>query len=240
MMSLAGRVGAAAASAVGATPIAASAAIATAAGSTAVLRKLPWTPRRRRLPLVPLPAALQLAGLRGVSGVAERDPSDESSTTMKTYHAVGRSEGAKAAVLCGGHKVVSDVPFSMGGKESAPQPMELLLSALVGCEAATATFVARSMKPRLHLESIDFSLDAERDVRGQLSLPVDEGPPVPAQLTRITGTAAVRLAAGEELPAGGLALLKEQVESRSPVTSMIRASGCDMEVEWVLDSGEKA
>lgn len=43
-----------------------------------------------------------------------------------------------------GHIILSDLPLSMGGTDTAPQPVLLLLSALVGCETATAHFVGES------------------------------------------------------------------------------------------------
>ena len=44
----------------------------------------------------------------------------------------------------------------------------------MGCEQATAAFVARQMSPRLRLEGIDFAYVAERDASGPTSLPLDE------------------------------------------------------------------
>ena len=37
-----------------------------------------------------------------------------------------------------GHEIFTDVTRAQGGKDSAPQPVNLLLGALIGCETATA------------------------------------------------------------------------------------------------------
>ena len=71
-----------------------------------------------------------------------------------------------------GFEVRSDTPRSAGGTNSAPQPVQLLLSALVGCEQATAHFLARKLK--MDLDSIEFSIEAQRDEWGSMASPVDE------------------------------------------------------------------
>jgi len=40
-----------------------------------------------------------------------------------------------------GFTIDSDIPKPMGGGDSAPQPIYLMLAALAGCETATANFV---------------------------------------------------------------------------------------------------
>lgn len=67
--------------------------------------------------------------------------------------------------------------LAQGGSDAAAQPVETLLAALIGCEQATAAFVARHMQPRMDLMRIDFIYYAERDNRGAVALPLDEEPP---------------------------------------------------------------
>eukprot|EP00976_Prorocentrum_cordatum_P033251 677248-Prorocentrum_minimum.AAC.4 len=74
---------------------------------------------------------------------------------------VAARSGVKTTVTFdSGHTLHTDVPSKDGGGDTAPQPVEHLLTALVGCEQATAAFVARRMKPRLRLESITFNYEA--------------------------------------------------------------------------------
>lgn len=155
---------------------------------------------------------------------------------LKSYVVAGEGKGgASTSVHGGGHNVSTDLPRSMGGKDVAPQPVELLMSALVGCETATATFVARQMRPRFPLDRLTFAYVAERDERGAISLPLDAEPPCAAHLQAIRGTVHVHLTAGAaaETPER-VEFLKSQVERRCPVASMARASGCHMDIAWVL------
>ena len=67
--------------------------------------------------------------------------------------------GQRSKVTCKtntNHILEADVPKRMGGGDEAPQPVEHLLAALVGCTQATAVYVGRMMKPRLIIEKIDF------------------------------------------------------------------------------------
>ena len=130
------------------------------------------------------------------------------------------------------HTLQTDIPKSMGGTNTAPQPVETLLAALLGCTQATAIFVAR----QLQLEILKMEFDdmvAIRDEQGALSLPIDKVPDIPSRVQEITGT--VRVYTPETIPMEKLELLKEQTEARCPVANMMIASGCQMNVEWVQE-----
>eukprot|EP00927_Polykrikos_kofoidii_P061850 TRINITY_DN5667_c0_g2_i4.p1 TRINITY_DN5667_c0_g2~~TRINITY_DN5667_c0_g2_i4.p1 ORF type:complete len:206 (+),score=34.78 TRINITY_DN5667_c0_g2_i4:250-867(+) len=153
----------------------------------------------------------------------------------KTYFVSGESAGVAATVTARQHTISTGLPRTMGGKDVAPQPVELFLAALVGCETATAVFVAQKMRPRFPLGRICFDYSAERDERGALAQPIDVAPEVPARLQHITGRATVHLTPGSQTESKQrLATLKEQVEARCPIASMVTASGCTMDVDWVL------
>ena len=113
--------------------------------------------------------------------------------------------------------------------------MELLVAALIGCEQATAAFVARHMTPRLALAGLTFEYVARRDERGATSLPLHAPPPVPARLTGVTGIATVHLVrgAGPET-AERVDELRRLTEERCPVASTLRAGGCELDVRWRL------
>mmetsp|Transcript_32635 Transcript_32635/g.62395 ORF Transcript_32635/g.62395 Transcript_32635/m.62395 type:complete len:147 (+) Transcript_32635:1-441(+) len=145
----------------------------------------------------------------------------------------------------------------MGGDDSAPQPVELLLAALLGCTQATAVYVGRNMNPRLIIDRIEFdTVEAYRDERGALASAsassleqpsdrMDGGfPTVPARLLRVGGTVRVHfkgkrgsmqkeVSVSEEQ----LRILGEQTEARCPVANMMHASGCEMDLRWMNGSG---
>ena len=91
---------------------------------------------------------------------------------------------------------------------------------------------------------IDFELNAVRDQRGSLTLPIGEDPGFPSRLTSVCGVAEVSL---KVLPKSSVGvnfsfeeieklvkLMGEQVELRCPVADMMSRSGCEMRIEWKL------
>ena len=132
-----------------------------------------------------------------------------------------------------GHILQTDLPTRMGGFDQAPQPVETLLAALIVCTQATALFVGRNLQPRLIIDRIEFQLEAFRDNRGALQLPIDIAPEIPSRLQRVSGTIRVFAAKGEVFPSEVLDAMKEQTEIRCPVANMMIASGCEMDVEWL-------
>ena len=133
-----------------------------------------------------------------------------------------------------GHTIQTDVPIKMGGKNEAPQPVELLLAAFIGCTQATALFVGRQMKPdRIILDKMEFDIQAVRDEQGALSLPIDQDPKVPSRLHQISGTVSVYATKQQSISNFSLQVLKELTEQRCPVANMIIASGCEIDVHWL-------
>ncbi|KAG1656130.1 hypothetical protein FOA52_005162 [Chlamydomonas sp. UWO 241] len=82
---------------------------------------------------------------------------------------------------------------------------------------------------KLRLRSVEFRIDAWRDQRGALTMPIDADPPVPAMLQSVVGTATVNTEATQEQ----LDALGHQVHVRCPVASMMAASGCEVDIRWV-------
>ena len=137
-----------------------------------------------------------------------------------------------------GHTIQTNVPQKMGGKDTAPQPVEYLLAALIGCTQATAIYVGRMMKPRILIDRINFDIHGYRDERGALALPIDTIPSITARLQCVSGTVKVyfkkngmKVISDEEL-----SILAKQTEARCPVANMMYASGCDMDIKWINGS----
>jgi uncharacterized OsmC-like protein len=144
-----------------------------------------------------------------------------SSSTAKAYQldGFGVAGGTKVEATTGtGHSISTDIPKSMGGGDTAPQPVETLLGAWMGCTQATASFVGRQLlmeRPRNNEPSSDKTtasgrprrrrpprteillefdnIEAYRDSNGALELPIRKTPSTPSRLQRITGTIKVSL-----------------------------------------------
>ncbi|OLP92801.1 hypothetical protein AK812_SmicGene25346 [Symbiodinium microadriaticum] len=163
------------------------------------------------------------AGTAAASVLRQRPP------RWKRYHLVASGAGcATASETDDGYKLQSDTPTSAGGTGTAPQPVQLLLAALVGCEQATAHFLATKLRLP-PIRRIEFDIHAERDEWGSLSPPVAEPPAALSRLQRITGTATVFTDASEEQ----VRAVAAGVKLRCPVASMIIDSGCELDVRWV-------
>jgi putative redox protein len=119
----------------------------------------------------------------------------------------------------------------MGGRNTAAQPVETLLAAWMGCTQATAVFVGRHMKERVRVEKLAFDVEAWRDERGALQLPLSEHKQVPSRLLEISGT--IQVYAQRRLSNEEMVVFRDETEERCPIANMIMASGCKMNVEWV-------
>lgn len=163
-------------------------------------------------------------------------------SSMKSYHLTGTGENSSTIVKTNTqHTIRTDVPIPMGGNNSAPQPVELLLSSFIGCTQATALFVGRHMKPRILISKMIFDIVGTRDDRGVLDkIPItgtSEFPTkVPARVTTVSGSITVFASdkKGESVKIGDdlLKLLEQHTEQRCPVANMFVASGCEINVTW--------
>ena len=156
---------------------------------------------------------------------------------LKRYrlNAVGKGSACEASFPGpAAHRVSTDLPAETGGNDNAPEPVLVMLAALAGCETATARFVARHLK--LKVVEMRFELEAERDQRGALSMPIDVIPAVPARLTRVSGRVRV-VAPGAT--AAQLDVLAAQTHARCPIANLLVAAGTQLDVHYELDTGER-
>lgn len=170
----------------------------------------------------------------GEGGEVEKQKEKERTTnSLKRYELHATGAGGTTTTTVRGHTIRTDLPKKMGGKDEHPQPVEYLLAALVGCEQATAAFVARQMKPRMLLKGMTFEYVGVRDDRGATSLPLDAPAPVPARLVSVKGTATVHLVEGTET-LERIDELRRITEARCPVANTLSAGGVELDIRWVL------
>ena len=153
------------------------------------------------------------------------------------YHikGVGEKSATSCTTITTGHVIQTDLPQKMGGSNAHPQPVELLLAALIGCTQATAVFVGRHMKPRVIVDRLEFDIRACRDERGALNMPIETTPSIFAGLHTVEGTIKVFIKEGT-ISHKQLEMLAEQTEARCPVASMFLAGGCVMNINWEVAS----
>jgi putative redox protein len=166
-------------------------------------------------------------------------PAEQSENIKPTRRRRGCGPSVTVHTVNMHHTLQTDLPKTMGGDNLAPQPVETLLAAWIGCTQATALFVGRQMMGSVQIDKMNFDIMAFRDERGALQLPIEITPEVPSRLLEIKGT--IQLYTPSMLSEELLEILKEQTEARCPVANMLIQSGCEMNVNWVAktSSGEE-
>jgi putative redox protein len=157
---------------------------------------------------------------------------------LKSYHLTGDSHRLSVSLKTNtGHTISTDVPKAMGGQDTSPQPVEMLLASWIGCTHVTALYVGRQMEPRISIARMEFDVSAFRDERGALELPIYVRPAMPAMLTSIQGSIRVHIKKGS-VSQVQLQNLAEITEYRCPIANMIIQSGCAIDVEWKIGNQE--
>ncbi|MEZ5839797.1 MAG: OsmC family protein [Hyphomicrobiales bacterium] len=110
------------------------------------------------------------------------------------------------------HSIVIDEPAALGGADTGPNPVELVLAALGSCQEITYRAYAAALG--IPLESVSVKLEGEIDLRGFFA--VDEG--VRPGYEAVRGT--VTLVSGAS--AEDLALLRGAVDGHCPVLDILR------------------
>lgn len=86
-----------------------------------------------------------------------------------TFTATGRATGWVATdVASRQHRYVVDEPASLGGDDSAPNPVEVALGALVSCQVVTYRFWAARLG--VTLDDVEITATGDLDVRGFFGL----------------------------------------------------------------------
>ena len=110
-------------------------------------------------------------------------------------------------------------PERLGGDDSAPTPMELILAGLDGCLAVVVETVAAERG--LALRALELSSEAVMDQRGFAGVPGVR----PYYTT-------IRTRIGLDAGPGGADALRAEVERRCPALGLVRAADVDVELTW--------
>ncbi|WP_282201373.1 OsmC family protein [Collibacillus ludicampi] len=120
------------------------------------------------------------------------------------------------------HEIIIDTTPAFGGKETGPDPLSLVLSALAGCENIVANLVAKEIN--FDLQGIEFDIRGEFDPRGLMG-----DPNVRPYFEKVTIHAKVKTSESEDR----LKELQEITDSRCPVYTTLKAAGVELESNWV-------
>lgn len=115
-------------------------------------------------------------------------------------------------------EVVTDEPT---GSNTAPTPLETVLSAFVGCEGVIINRCAEAMK--FDYSCVEFTCAGEVDARGSRGV---------AGVRPHFQTVDLKVTLHTNEPAERVAKLRKNVELRCPVMNLLRDAAVDMKVAW--------
>ena len=136
------------------------------------------------------------------------DPA-EAQATFESVSSLG--EGFRSDVTLRDHRLVVDEPESLGGTDTGPNPVELILAALGTCQEITYRAYAAALG--IPLEHVAVTLEGDIDLRGFFA--VDES--VRPGYQKLRGTVRVVSSADEET----LAKLQQAVNAHCPVLDIV-------------------
>lgn len=90
---------------------------------------------------------------------------EDPAKALVVFRADGIPEGTVgSAITLGAHTIRVDEPPALGGEGSAPNPVEVYLSALISCQVVTYRFWAQRLG--IAIDDLSISAEGDLDVRG--------------------------------------------------------------------------
>ena len=140
---------------------------------------------------------------------AFKEDAGQARTTFESQSAL--QDGFRSEVSIREHSLTVDEPESLGGTDSGPNPVELILASLGTCQEITYRAYATVMG--IALDSVSVKLEGDIDLRGFFA--VDET--VRAGYEKIRGTVHLKSNASE----AQLQQLRDAVNAHCPVLDII-------------------
>ncbi|GEL17934.1 hypothetical protein PA7_17710 [Pseudonocardia asaccharolytica DSM 44247 = NBRC 16224] len=116
-------------------------------------------------------------------------------------------------------------PEHVGGDNSAPTPMEVVIASFNGCLTIVIELVAKELG--VPLEAIEMETEGAIDQRGVFGTA-----PVSPHFSRVVNRTRVRTPAGQE----DLDEIRRRVMRRCPAFNLIRDAGVPIELDWTAES----
>lgn len=140
---------------------------------------------------------------------AFRSQPDAAKATFKSSSRL--TEGFRSEVSIRQHRLAADEPAALGGADSGPNPVELILAALGSCQEITYRAYATALG--IPLDSVAVELSGDIDLRGFFG--VDDT--VRSGFQNIRGTVNIESSASE----AELQKLRAVVDAHCPVLDML-------------------
>ncbi|WP_338471643.1 OsmC family protein [Niallia sp. XMNu-256] len=139
-----------------------------------------------------------------------------------TVKVEGIGNGMRTDSVAGKHKIAIDEPITMGGKDSAIDPLSTFLASLIGCENVMAQIIAKEMD--FDLQGISFEVEGELDPSGLMG-----NLEVKPYFEKVVIKAFVETTESQER----VNEMQAAVDLRCPVFRTIKDAGIPVENQWV-------
>jgi putative redox protein len=153
--------------------------------------------------------SVKLKQLIADTQAAFRSKPDAAKATFKSSSRL--TEGFRSEISIRQHKVAADEPAALGGADSGPNPVELVLAALGSCQEITYRAYATALG--IPLDSVSVELAGDIDLRGFFA--VDDS--VRPGFQNIRGTVNIESSASE----AELQKLRAVVDAHCPVLDIL-------------------
>ncbi len=131
--------------------------------------------------------------------------------------------GMRTDVTARQFSIAVDEPAELGGADTAPNPMELLLAGLNGCMAVVIHTIAGEYGAKIR--SVVFASKATLDTRGFLGT---------ADVQAYFQSVRTRIEIGiDDISDADFAVFQRAVRNRCPAGSLIEAADVDFDIDWV-------
>jgi putative redox protein len=143
---------------------------------------------------------------------------------LETFKAEARGKGwpTKISITDTEWTIKTDEPVEDGGSNTGPNPMQLFIASLAGCQNEQAQVVADELS--LSITQVDIKLEIDLDLSGFMG-------------TSDNSNGSYKNLRLEALVLGDVTNeqvknLGQKVDDRCPILALLRTSGCEIESSW--------
>ncbi len=143
---------------------------------------------------------------------------------IETFKAEAQGKGwpTKVSITDTEWVIKTDEPIEDGGSNTGPNPMQLFIASLAGCQNEQAQVVADELS--LNITQIDIKVEIDLDLSGFMG-------------TSDNSNGSYKNVRLEALVTGEITdeqvkILGQKVDDRCPILALLRTSGCAIESSW--------
>jgi putative redox protein len=143
---------------------------------------------------------------------------------LETFKAEARGKGwpTKISITDTEWTIKTDEPVEDGGSNTGPNPMQLFIASLAGCQNEQAQVVADELS--LSITQVDIKLEIDLDLAGFMG--TSDNSNGSYKNVRLEATVL------GDVTNEQVKNLGQKVDDRCPILALLRTSGCEIESSW--------